>query len=105
MKEGFKRWLCEKAGYGTGFTNDVEWKNKGLEILIKAMWAINREAYTAGNKERYFIIQKLGGFVVNYGLKTNGFIEKQFDFCDNFEQEALMAALKYIYEQKKEEGK
>ena len=96
MNKDFKKWLCENynGGYipivnGSPITKiDCEIP---LTILIKAMWAIN---------EINIYEIKMDG--ISFSVYDMNGICGIFNF-DNSEQEALTAALKYIYE--KEEGK
>jgi hypothetical protein len=85
MNNDFKEWLCKKAGRGKLIP--LDWKYCELEILIKAMWAINR-------KGKYYIILEPNLISVN----KNEFFYAQYN---NSEQKALEKALEYIYEQEK----
>ncbi len=102
MTDDFKKWLCELAGYETtswcgyikkGLVYDLRKNDVPLEILIKAMWIINRggRRFVNMNWEQITIYAEgpyhLGAV---YSKKYN-----------NSEQEALTAALEYIYEQEK----
>jgi len=98
MTEDFKKWLCEKAGYKFD-TMDKYYQKEflkslpnglHLEILIKAVWAINRERKW-NIFESYF----------SYNVYKDCVKQRQFHFKDynNSEQKTLEKALEYIYEQ------
>lgn len=97
MIEDFKKWLCKKAGLKDWIAN-IKFENEilPLEILIKAMWTINRESdisYSIINYEERFAVAKIGTRCLEY-----------FDFrkYNDSEQQALEAVLKYIFDKEKE---
>ena len=104
MKEDFEKWLCE--------LNNIEYEYKEmfkvckqeitLEILIKAAWAINRNFGSTKDKH-FYIAMGLGSYQISY-ISGNSLAYKEERFYyknyDNSEQEALVAALKYIYDSK-----
>lgn len=89
MKEGFKEWLCELAEFKFEYYDHIGL----LYILVKAMWAINREGI--------YRIWILHDRVELYNGYTK-VIEEWFFFkkYNNSEQQALEKALEYIYENK-----
>jgi hypothetical protein len=96
MNEDFKKWLCEKAEYN--YYLEYEQQpiiDRTLEILIKAMWAINRE-----DKRVYNITMTVGGtYLSKIGSKFPDFVFFRQADRNNSETEALTAALEYIFEQ------
>jgi len=114
MKTEFKKFLCELAGvkyeqckyphslcYDCNICEADEGMTKvTLEILIKAMFAINRDI------EKGYFVTFVNGECVAIYRNTCGmnFMKKLFPFSDhnNSEQEALTAALQYIFDNKKE---
>jgi hypothetical protein len=112
MTEAFKKWLCELADikkkcdiyYGHSTILDkceCLPKNITLEILIKAKWALNREA------EKYFITQTSISYCLIPQEKEKEPIPADIHFSyedhNNSEQEALTAALKYIFDNRNKE--
>lgn len=103
MDEGFKKWLVKKAGRdttpGKDFIALMEVIEPSLETLIRCMWAVNRESK---NKCLSWFIQQV---YCNKGLSFAVFkiseVVKFFYLCDHndSEQEALTAALNYIYKE------
>ena len=88
MDEGFQKWLFNIA--------DLPHKYDGypkIELLIQAMWAINR-------KGEWEIMQDKYGFCVSGPVYIKSFILNKIN---NSEQKSLEAALKYIYEETRNE--
>ncbi len=97
MIEDFKKRLCKKAGLMNYYlVNNVRTDNEELILLIKAMWAINREGKWHIKMENYCI--------AFYSYMAKEYKEIIFKYKDhnNSEQEALQKALEYIYEQDNE---
>ena len=112
MDESFKKWLCDllylnyyicipenhtcptKAGSIEcikGECNGLGTREITLEILIKTMWAIIREGkYMIAMNKDYFSIHT-----------NDDYIEFLYDEHNNSETEALEAALKYIYDNRR----
>ena len=90
MNEDYKKWLCELAEMNYRFVVPTS-----IEILIKAMWAINRECYDKGG---FCICSSTGG---DYYIHFNEFQRVIFTRKDhnNSEQEALQASLEYIFKE------
>jgi hypothetical protein len=130
MNKGFKRWLCEKAGYiyfkscsecpvlnerannHTCYDNcycdidDSEDNNLYLKILIKALWKINRDYLI--HKNDYCITYDVDKGHIKYNLfydidpsVTKKIKEYKIKNHNNSETEALKAALMYIYNEVK----
>jgi hypothetical protein len=117
MKEEHKKRLCELAGeyyeskcsyynkndiYCSEECDDPFFRCDGteitLEILIKAMWAINRRAV---KESGFCICSSTGGdFYVYYGKYQRAAYPRKDH--NNSELEALTAALTYIYQQEDE---
>lgn len=96
MTNGFKKRMCELAGYNYADfkpTGTFYWKDKELEILIRAMWAINRA------DDWHIIMDNCGLWLYN----PYGDFEIEFEYRNhnNSEQEALIKALEYIYKETK----
>ena len=100
MNEEFKKFLCEKAGVEYSekpqiihTTGNADEANDFLNIAIpiKAMWAINRNNV---EKKLHPRIQ-----IDAHGVAILQGTIKHYDFQDhsNSEQEALTAALEYIW--------
>ena len=95
MREKHKERLGELAGEDCysfeGFLNEPK-STEYLYILIKAMWAINK---TSG----YNIF--MNG--INFTVLKNGWHDKWFYFekYNNSEQEALVEALTYVFDNTK----
>ena len=101
MNEDFKKWLCEKANEKYVVDEDGNFANyysqmSVLELLIRSMWAINRE------KEWKISYDPDFGLSYHlYGIKyrvNKGFYVR--DYNDS-EQTALTKALEYIYQESK----
>jgi len=99
MKEDFKKWLCEKAEdkknieyFKSEIINPDDW----IALLIKAMWAINRE----GGDYSFILYRSFVEVSYNDGQhdSAENFFHGEYD---NSEQEALTKALEYIWEQTK----
>ena len=91
MTEEHKKKLCHLAGFDEKFIQPETWVDYDLEILIKAMWAINRNN---SGKTFCIIMSFLYVEVISQEIKYS---QKTFDYRDyNSEQEALQAALLYI---------
>ena len=104
MTEDFKKWLCDLAGikYWTvidRYGNSWE-ENISLEILIKAMWTINRQE---GSKYKIRLEDIYCFTVTNEWSDSVAVTDVDFYFKDynNSEQEALTAALEYIFKETK----
>lgn len=114
MTDKFIKWLCEKAGekyiacnrpdtYCNYSENSLECLEEDcfekdetdiLLILIKAMWAINRE--------ESFKLQIEFNRILISGMYNGSSYFKEFLYKDyNSEQQALEKALEYIYKQDK----
>ena len=95
MTEDFKKWLLRLAGYEESIPKETAWEILVVDILIKAMWAINREGSGYGLTG---IEMDASEIIVVYNLK-----EKAFPYSDhnNSEQQALEKAIEYIFEQTK----
>ena len=93
MTEDCKKWLCELAEYGPWIWDALpeEADDVRLAILIKAMWAINREG-------KWWITMYPHGIHLKLPHRGKG---KDFEYKDynNSETEALAKALEYIFEQ------
>ena len=91
MDDGFKKWLCEKGcSLYTYGLYDKMLTDAQLAILIKAMWAVNREGKGIEinlESERVYVslIQDHDYFY--------------FKDHNNSEQEALTKALEYVWKQ------
>lgn len=98
MTEEFKGWLCERARYMFFPENGIALDRRILALLIKAMWAINRE------KGKYRIKQNIFNdyYVGDYSKRPVEYVEFAKEDHNNSEQQALQAALEYVFEQ---EGK
>lgn len=94
MKEGFEKWLCKKTGIGEYYIDPVN-KLDILPLLIKAMWAINREG-------KYHIIINSEEIKVTVRNTWDDDECGYFRYEDYPEQQALEKALGYIYEQEYE---
>ena len=112
MKEEFEKWLCELVGVELKYINNnnsesILHRRVGLsdcyttdlitlEILIKAMWAINRDINTI-----YSIKQNVDN---SYSVFPGGITHRK-DFLpsdhNSSEQEALTAALIYVLDNEK----
>jgi len=101
MKD-FSRWVCGKTNATVEFFEGSD-DCKTL-VLIKAMWAINREfedspieenGFWVGLSEMRWQVDKRGDSPVYFYFSDH---TEYFDFSDhnNSELEALEAALKYI---------
>jgi len=88
MDDKFKKWLCELAGCPAMRDNYLA---NELEILIKAVWKINRE-------REYFICIMSTEIMTGHPYKIDGEYFKYKDYKN--ETEALTAALKYIFDNK-----
>lgn len=92
MIEDFKKFLCDEAGimYDSINSSLLNMSNSdiALLILIKAMWKINRE----NNK---WVISMQGDLIMCQNDEIiETFLYKKYN---NSEQQALEAALQYIY--------
>lgn len=109
MTDDFKKWLCELAGieYNYFFESfpdkNKAWGGFELIILVKAMWAINRAysrregEYCIKDNTHFRNITPCFSIVHDYiDLEENSIYLQDHN---NSEQEALTAALEYIYEQ------
>jgi len=115
MTEDFKKWLCEKAGMCITKNGETTFSTKGmdalllgneiiitLEILIKAFLQINRE-----NNAYEISMDYSGCFVVDHNKGIDNWTSDTYTKCyflwdhNNSEQEALTAALEYIYKESK----
>jgi hypothetical protein len=94
MKEEFKKWLCEKAGYNyNAWGKPCPYDIHDIKILIKAMWAINRET-----RDDYIRYGPTGFSRCYYDVEDMGMTRFDIKDHNNSEQQALEAALKYIWE-------
>ena len=96
MKEDFKKWLCEKAEDKKNikyFNSDILEPDDWIALLTKAMWAINKEGVYA------IELHQFGIEVFETATPTDemGWWYKSF----NSEQDTLIEALEYIWEQTK----
>jgi len=97
MKEDFKKWLCELAEEPydcvAGFLGHKDHDMENIFILIKAMWAINREG-------KWLILISASDIDIT---RSEKYKSKLFSYKNhnNSEQQALEKALEYIYEQDK----
>lgn len=96
MNTEFKKWLCKKAGdNGPAPLTDRCWElfNPSLEILIKAMWAINKEF------KRYLIYMNESQIHVWDSDGDTRYSGEYFSFIlfNWSEEKALEAALGYIW--------
>lgn len=94
MKEDFKKWLSDKAGYLYLAYQMLEEKgmNNEVELLIKAMWAVNREKdYLMEITDAYITVQD-----PDWRIEPSYFLFKDYN---NSEQKALTAALEYVYKE------
>ena len=99
MNEDFKKWLCGKVNVDYDdfydFSKD-DWNNN-IELLIKAMWVINREVVWEMLQDRF-----------GYGVEDKKEIGsyKLFAFKDHNDSElkALTKALEYIYGKEKQKA-
>jgi len=92
MEEDFKRWLCKLNGYD--FESDYfRMDELMIEILIKAMWQINRDGKWDIQMDRDYIDVS----------SRQEVLDDVFTFKDhnNSELEALTKALEYIYKETK----
>ena len=93
MTEDCKRWACKLAGFSEVFIGPSQWVDYDLEILIKAMWAINREGLFKIQYEYfnnwYYFVSKRNGKGLQLNIKDHKYSE----------QEELTAALTYGVEQ------
>jgi len=98
MDDKFKIQVCDKARISILAWNDFCSLTKA-GILIKAMWAINRD-----DNSRYKIrSEDISCFTVTDEWNDSlGVSDKDFYFTDhnNSETEALTSALKYIFDNK-----
>ena len=94
MKKEFKKWLCEladcpkwKSPKGkTGYSHDAL---SQIEILVKAMWAINRDG-------KCNVIMHKNKIIVRVSLYQSW---KRFNYCCNkSEEKTLIKALEHIWE-------
>ena len=110
MTEDFKKWLCELADFDfydicpERKISECQWPPKSyqckecgkdkitLEILIKAMWAIN-------NGSSMWEIEMNAQYIFIFKVGTRKEAEFYYDNYSNYEQEALTAALEYIYKE------
>lgn len=97
MSESFKEWLCKLSGIDNAdkVSNiDSLMNSRGyLEILIKAMWAINklkRSPHRIVLEENSVQISEY-----NQGMNVKYF---NYNLYDNNEQKALETALQYIFD-------
>lgn len=94
MKEKFKKWICKLISIKYRTIDDGYGEVYDIEILIKAMWKINRDGewQIHSNVSSYYVSQKY-----------RGKIDKWFHFEEhnNSELEALTKALEYIWENTK----
>ena len=104
-KEECIKWCCDLIGWteeylGKGVDYKALFEDEDIAILIKAMWAINRE------KGLFRILSNDDNFCVLKYSKENGEISGLFNTYyyfkqhNNSELEALTQALIYIYENK-----
>jgi hypothetical protein len=98
MDNDFKQWLCEKAKsviMPCEICNEMPCLhydiNITIEILIKAMWAINRD-------DKWEIEMDSDCILVKY-VPEDFFQCMLFRKYNNSEQKALEAALLYIYKE------
>ncbi len=93
MKTEFKKWACGLAdsAFKPELLGNKDYSVNTIAILIKAMWAINRN-------NKFFMI--MDGYQI---LVDTGEHNEHFNFAehDNSEQAALMAALNHIYQETK----
>jgi len=90
----YKLWLCELASDNDYDYSEQDIKHIELEILIKAMWAINRKDGTDWN------IKMDQEDVTVYVWNSHSWdCAKSCDYeaYENSEQKALDQALRYIY--------
>ena len=103
MNKDFKEWLCKLTG--TQYQDlkaehlceyDIE-----LEVLIKAMWAINKK-YNENCNKGFCIKQNdlLNAYIAINEMNDTTELSDYYWFTDNSEQRCLILALKYIYENK-----
>ena len=67
-----------------------------LEIMMKAVFAINREYFNYGSRGRYLITMASDHWIITYGGPM-GLINRVF-YYNNSEETALYACLKYTSE-------
>lgn len=94
MSEDFKKWLCDKSKFDI-----AHWllnEHEELSLLIKAMWAINREGKweIISDKVSLDISDKHGDFCISFYYSDH----------NNSEQEALTKALEYIFDKETQNG-
>ncbi len=94
MTDDFRKWLCEI----TGIETNEYWSE--LELLIKAMWAINREAEEKRNiyDGYYWIEQGIKAYIVKCNSNIKTFYYEDYN---NSEQQTLEKTLEYIYKQER----
>lgn len=91
MKEDFKKWLCELAEIKPEDMPGCD--HRLIGTLIKAMWAINRESIKS--KEWSVEMSSWSYDVFSSWLRRR--YKFSYENHDNSEQEALIKALEYIY--------
>ena len=106
MTEDFKEWLCKKAGYlpeNLNGTITYDDKELVLAILIKAMWVINKAR--SKDNDNYCIQDNTYHYNTSpcfCVLKGTKLVSSFYLYIHNdSEQDALTAALEYIYKEEK----
>jgi len=104
MDEDFKKWLCNLLGIHYRTIDDGYGDIYGIEILIKAMWKINKRPLDFN-----MIEIRMDAISITLWKRGDGvpfsedFYDYEYVFKDynNSELEALTKALEYIWENTK----
>ena len=94
MDEEFRNWLCELTEIE--YTKNLFFDYSKLELLIKAMWAINKKYE---NISIEVTKNEIMVHIVHHGLFPYSF---PYIVDKKPEEKALESALKYIYEEVKD---
>ena len=96
MKEDVAKFICEKAGVEY-FYNVICKREITLEILMKAVFALNREVnkWLIEMTHDHFSVKNLNEFGLRKKFRFRGCLPPY-----DSEEEALKACLTYIYENK-----